>query len=330
LYPEGREKEVTYASVLSNPDGSYKTPVLRMPAEPGRYVVRWESSKREVYAEASISVQHAEVDISFPEEVPAGTEFTVSLEAPEGLEGYVYLYPSGSDKSVTYASVRSDAYGKYQPVRLRIPSQEGEYVVRWETSKREMLAEGKIKGIMAEASMSHSEEVIIGTELSVTLNAPEGLGGYVYLYAAGRDRSITYASVRDANTGGYQPVAIRMPSTPGEYDLKWVNSYKEVISQTSVRVVAAEIALQCPAETEAGSPLVVTIEAPPGIDGYLYLYQSGAAKSITYASVRGGTTSNYAPATFNQQLSSGSYSVTWERNDKQVLAETECQVVDRP
>src|SRR5690606_15040051 len=132
--------------------------------------------------------------------------------------GYVYLYKSGKDKSISYDRVSEDKkLGGYKDGKIRVPTVLGNYILRWETNGREVLAETTFDVVDAEIKISAPTEAPAGPEIQFSLSGPDGLDGYVYIYAKGRDKHISYTRVSANNQGGYKTGKIRLPITKGSY-----------------------------------------------------------------------------------------------------------------
>jgi Ca-activated chloride channel family protein len=327
LYPAGRDKHISHAGVREDAYGRYTTIKMRMPAEVGDYVLRWESSNREVLAERDIKVTGAEMQISAPATAMLGTEVDIDVSAPEGLRGYIYLYPEGKTKSIAHSGVRENPKGGYLPVKMRMPAAAGNFILKWESNSREVLAETKIELTNAEISIKGPDEAPAGTQIELIIEAPERLSGYVYLFAAGKDKSLSYAPVREAKISGYEPVKIRVPAVAGDFELKWLTNNKEVLAEKNLKVLAVDISLSAPTEVLKDAPFEVAINAPAGIDGYLYLHKKGIKKPITYRAVREGKIKDYEPVQMKAPEVEGEYEIKWLSNKQETLAETTFKVV---
>ncbi|MCB1638425.1 MAG: VWA domain-containing protein, partial [Thiothrix sp.] len=198
LYAKGKEDQyISYGNVRAARTGGYQPAELRLPADTGEFTLKWLSSKKEVLAEAPLTITEAEISLEAPESAPRGTLIEVGLNAPDGLDGYVYLYAQGRDQYISYGNVRADRIKGYQPASLRLPATPGEYTVKWLSGKDEVLAETPLTIADADINLQVPAQVETGTEnLAVGLNGPDGLDGYVYLYARGRDKYISYGNVR--------------------------------------------------------------------------------------------------------------------------------------
>lgn len=106
-----------------------------MPANPGNYKIRWikgYDTQAEEYARVGIQVVSAEISLIAHDSAIANTEISIDIKAPQGLIGYLYLYRSGSDKSISRVDVRENpSTESYRPSNLRMPSEAGDYDIRW-------------------------------------------------------------------------------------------------------------------------------------------------------------------------------------------------------
>ena len=218
LYAQGRDRSLSYSTVRASKHDGYEQAKLRLPAEVGTYRLTFEGRKKELYAETSIEAVAASITLNAPTTVSAGSQVPVALEGPDGLAGYVYLYAEGRERSIHYASVRENqSRGGYQPMKLKVPVTAGTYLLKFETSSKEVLAETSFEALAVQTSLEHEPNRPAATFVRVTPQGPSGLDGYIYLHALGRDRSITYAQIAEAASGGYSNLNVKLPARPGEY-----------------------------------------------------------------------------------------------------------------
>lgn len=330
LYAEGRDKSLTYSAVREGANEAYEPSALQLPATPGDYLIRFESSSNEVYASTKLKVETPQLSLRAPEQAPAGTHVTVELEGPPGLGGYVYLYTEGREQSLHYAVVRENKQrGGYEPMRLRLPVSAGRYQIKLQPSGNDVLAERTIEATPIQATLSHSPTRPIATEVEVSISAPEGIDGYLYLFAEGRDRSITYSAVRPAKVSGYSPVSLRLPATPGRYEIQWKTGGDEVVAKSTLTIEAAPISLEFASPLSPGDAAQISIEAPEGIGGYVHIFPAGGQKSLSYHGVREGKVSGYMPVKIDVPSAPGSYVAKWITTSDEVLAEKAFEVQAR-
>ena len=228
LYPEGQEKSVTYVKVLASEAG-YKNAKIRLPARPGRYSLKWLTRGKELLAETTVEATASEVSIESKDEVVQGSLLEFGVKGPEGMDGYVYIYPKGSDSSVAYTKIRVNSYGEYERLKLQLPFKTGEFDLKWLSRNKETLASKSIKLIPAEVELDFSEAVEAGAEFTVGIKAPQGLSGYLYVFPKDAEKSLTYKKIRTDAYGDYEPLELTAPEKRGEYEVRWLTTDKEVV-----------------------------------------------------------------------------------------------------
>jgi len=326
LYAKGRTKSLDRVPAREAKQGGYQRATLRLPAVSGDYVIKWLSPDNQVYAEAEVLAEEAAIDLGSPAEAPAGTKISFQPEAPPGLDGQVYVFARGK-KLPMYGYVRVGKTSNYQPVSISLPAQPGDYELRWLSARSEVLASAPLRLVAADISLDAPDEAAIGTTIQVALNAPDGVDGQVKLFMAGRDRSIAYGYAREAKQGGYQPVALRLPATPGEYLLRWFSGRNELLAERPISVVPADIKLVVAAEAPIASAFEVGFEAPAGLGGQLRLFVPGRKKYLSYGYVREGQMEDYQATQMRLPATPGDYLLRWVSPGKETLAEATIRAV---
>lgn len=237
IFAKGKDKSITYGYIRPNPQGGYLDAEIRLPAETGEYEIKWLTDRNELLAQAPLTVTDSEIKLEVPASAPKATALKIGLNAPDGLEGHVHIFAKGKDKSITYGYVRENPVKGYEPAVLTLPATPGEYEVKWVSDRNEVLAQAPIQVVDAEISLAAPAEVQKSTEINIELKGPAGLEGHVHLFAKGKEQSITYGSVRAADTQGYEPASLTMPDQLGEYTLRWLTDRNEVLAETPIKVV---------------------------------------------------------------------------------------------
>jgi Ca-activated chloride channel family protein len=270
------------------------------------------------------------VDIALeaPDEAPIGTTVQVELKAPDGLDGLVKLFAAGRKKSIAYGYARAGKQGGYRPVTIRLPAIPGEYVLRWLSGRKELLAERPITVVPADIKLLVPEEAPIASAIDVGFAAPAGLGGQVRLFVSGRKKYLSYGYVREGQLEDYQPTRMRLPVTPGDYLLRWISTEKEVLAEATVRVVAADLTIEAPNEVAAGEHFDVTISGPDGLAGRVHIIAAGTGKSLTLRSVQDGSITAYEPLSLKAPKQPGDYLIRWMTVKKEILAERSLTVTE--
>jgi Ca-activated chloride channel homolog len=326
LYPAGAKKHITYAYVRDDPKGGYQESLLRLPVDTGEYEVKWISSKKEELASAVISVVKAEAGFEAPSTAAMGTEVTIDVFGPDGMDGMLKLFKPGKKNHITYAYVRTAKQGGYDPVSMRMPATIGDYVIRWIAKSNDLVSEQPITVEAADIEIIAPQQPIVASQIEITLNAPDGLDGHIQLFVSGKKKHLTYAYVREANIGGYEPAVIVLPGRVGDYVLRWMTSKREQLAETPLSVVDAQISIEAQPSVPTSTRFDITIDAPAGIYGRVELVPAGKTKAITGARISEGKIDNYAPVKLKSPKQAGAYQLRLVSKYKDILAERDIVV----
>jgi Ca-activated chloride channel family protein len=237
LYAPGKENYLNYTAIQANDAGpGYKDSKLRALATPGKFILKFQTNNEEVMATQEIEFVKADISIVGPDEAPLGTKVKFELKAPDGLQGYFYLYKAGKTAQITYASVTEKAIGGYEPVELVLPAATGDFEVKFVTDGEAVLASKAIKILMADISISAPPSAAANSDIEVKLTGPPGIQGAVNLYLKGKKDALAYSTLTEGATTDYNKIEIRMPEEPGDYDLKLENDAHDVLAVTTIQV----------------------------------------------------------------------------------------------
>jgi Ca-activated chloride channel family protein len=147
--------------------------------------------------------------------------------------------------------------------------------------------------------------------------------GTIKLFAARKNKTIAQGYVRPATTGGYQATKLRMPVKSGDYVLRWLSDRNEVVAESPINIVAADIKLLAPDEAMLASEIEIGFEAPAGLGGQVQLFVPGNKKYIAYAYVKEGSIEDYTPASIRLPGTPGDYVLRW-------MSPNNAQLTERP
>lgn len=106
--------------------------------------------------------------------------------------------------------------------------------------------------------------------------APDVQRGYIALTSAGEDIAILYMDAPGSSGEG----EIRLPSQPGDYDLRYQldqpSGSTDLLGLTSISLQSVAVTLNAPAEAVAGSYLPVTWEGPDNQYDFITIVPAGA------------------------------------------------------
>jgi Ca-activated chloride channel family protein len=191
---------------------------LQMPPTPGDYEIRYIISQdRQILFSQPITVTPVTASLSTPTEAPAGSNLIVQWEGPDYQNDYIAVSKVNSrdNQQVNYTYTREGS-----PLKLVMPPNPGTYELRYVQSQdRTVLA----------------RETIEISEVTAVLDAPGTgpAGGQIRVDWVGPDYQNDYISIAKVNakdnkyetftyTRQGSPLIIKMPKTPGTYEIRYV------------------------------------------------------------------------------------------------------------
>ncbi len=243
-----------------------------------------------------------------PETAVAGSTLEIAWEGP-GEEGDAIV--SGNPGRGTYKT-RINLEGS-APARLRVPSQPGDYELRYLAANGEVLPETRMLTVTpAEATLVAPDTAIAGDTVEVAWEGPDYRPDYIAVSEPGEPTHINYALTREGS-----PLDLVMPVEPGSYELRYVMQQdREVIATRPIEVTDVPATLTAPETAVAGSTVEVAWDGPDYENDFLTVNRIGDDRSINYAYTRDGQ-----PADLLMPPEPGEYEISYVVNqDRRALA----------
>ena len=246
---------------------------MRTPSTAGDYILRWYNiSDRKIVVEKNIKLIESTITLSAPDEAGAGTEIDLSWGAPKTVEAKITLEPVGEKpkyNSNPHLYIRKKKEGV-----MRMPSQEGDYILRWyNNSDKKIITERPIKVTAQTITLSAPETAEAGSEIEITWDAPKGLDSFINIHLS--DEKPNYNAKPYIYTKKKTSAYMRMPSIPGEYTLRWYNrNDKKGLAETDIKLTELEITLTAEDEAIAGTETEISWSAPKGLDSFINIHPS--------------------------------------------------------
>lgn len=225
---------------------------LQMPAEPGRYELRYKLGDNTVLASRIIAVVEAPVSLDAPAQVHAGSEFLVSWVGPNADFDTIVLRLPGDDSYITYAYVSGG-----NPLPIWAPQEAGRYELAYKLNDSEVIAVRPIEVVPAGTDISVSS---IAEPVPVTLQADMGDMGFSVVWSVvpvpGQDIPAEALAMQE---GVSEPLIADF--LPGEYAVR---------GDAGEQVFAGKINVVAGAENQFVIPFSADLspagEDPPGLD----------------------------------------------------------------
>lgn len=288
---------------------------LELPAEPGRYEVRYVMRfGPRILARQEIEVVPVSATVKGPGEALAGQFVQVEWQGP-GYEGdFLEVAEPGAPAGRTgnYAYAREGS-----PLRLRVPPEPGAYEIRYVVRQgRTILARAPLEILPVTARLEAQEAAAAGESIMVTWEGPGHEGDYIEVGEVGArpGTSGLYTYTREGS-----PLRLRMPAEPGDYEIRYVHPQgPTVFARRPVRVEAVQASVSAPQTATAGADVLVEWSGPAYANDYISVARPGSAggKQLTYTYTREGS-----PLRLTMPLEAGSFEIRYVQNQgKKVLA----------
>ncbi len=281
-------------------------------------------------------------------ELNTGTEKTVTiplefdLEAtvrsvPEGeapVSSEIVVYWTGPDRISDYITItkpedRAGAYTNYKytkdgnPLKVRMPNTAGEYEVRYMLSKpARILARVPITATAVEATLTAAGSVSAGAQFDVNWTGPAYNDDWITIVKpdAGERAYTSYAYTRDGN-----PLRLKAPLDPGEYELRYLQAGQKIIARMPVTVTGVDATITGPPTAMAGTYHDVRWTGP-GAHGDWMTITAPTADERAYTDYKYMRDGN--PLKLRMPLEAGSYEFRYVQDGKKVIARQTIQITE--
>lgn len=195
-----------------------------------------------------------------PQEVAAGSAFSVQWTGPDNRDDYVTVVKPDA-AAATYGPYRNTSEGP--ALSLTAPIEPGDYEVRYVTTRsRTILGRATIRVIRALATIDAPAQAVAGTRIQVGWAGPNNAGDYITVVPVekpdGQFGNFT-------NTAAGNPLSVLMPVMEGDAELRYMTGQgAKVLARRAIKVVAAQVTLAAPDEAVAGARIAVTWTGPNG------------------------------------------------------------------
>ncbi|GKY87942.1 vWA domain-containing protein [Sinisalibacter aestuarii] len=289
--------------------GEGNTVMLQMPPEPGTYELRYILTEgNKVLATRMIEITPLTITLAPPEAATIGQDAPVNWTGPGYPRDYISVAaPDQPDNQyVTYSYVENGS-----PLDVRMPPEPGSYELRYVLG-----ASGHVAARMpfevgdTATSVNGPAEAAAGATITVGWTGPDAQNDYIAIAPVGSPDN-QYKGYTYTEAGN--PLELRLPQEPGEYELRYVlNQKATVLARSPITLTPVTATLDAPESAAAGSALAIGWSGPDYDRDYVAIAPLGA-KDGDYVSY--GYTGNGNPATFQAPTEPGEYELRYIAND---------------
>ena len=190
---------------------------LKLPLKPGDYEIRYiQNQDSTVLARHTITITAASASLSAADTALTGEPLLVQWEGPDYQNDYISVAEVGSDMGRYINYVRTN---KGSPLRINMPGKPGQYEIRYMAQGRPdtVLASRPVTVSLAEATVALSGDATAGEPALVTWTGPDFTHDYIAVSKIGENGYESYTRTSDGS-----PLRLRMPASPGTYELRYV------------------------------------------------------------------------------------------------------------
>ncbi|MFA7437542.1 VWA domain-containing protein [Castellaniella sp.] len=213
---------------------------LRMPSEPGTYEIRYiQNQGYKTLARQTIEVTPVGATLEAPTTAAAGSEVRVSWAGPDYRHDYLSV--ERPDKGSNAASSLEYTYTEEgSPLALRMPSEPGTYEIRYiQNQDYKTLARHTIEVTPVSATLEAPATAVAGSEVRVSWAGPDYRHDYLSVEHPDKDSNAA-SSLQYTYTEEGSPLALRMPSEPGTYEIRYIqNQGYKTLARHMITVTAA-------------------------------------------------------------------------------------------
>ncbi len=281
---------------------------LTMPPEPGEYEVRYvmDLGGTAIFRK-KITITKASATLMAPDEAVAGSSVVVDWTAPNYDRDYLVIAVPG-DRDSKYINYSYTAEGS--PTRLLMPAEPGQYEIRYVMNQNStVLARRSITVTDVTATILAPPAAAIGESVLVNWTGPDYQSDYIAVAEIGA-RGSKYLGYQYTAEGA--PLRIRMPITPGTYEIRYIQSQgSTILARETIEITPLKVSLSVPASGKVGSELLVTWDGPNYQSDYISVAEIGSrdTKYIHYA-----YTSHGSPLRLQMPAKSGEYVIRYMAN----------------
>ncbi|MCB1120653.1 MAG: VWA domain-containing protein [Verrucomicrobiae bacterium] len=285
-----------------------KSPVeITAPMEAVEAEVRYLSgSGRQILARTAITIKAAEVTLTAPSDVTAGSMIKVDWTGPGNKGDFITVVSKFAEEraygKLAYAQPRQNT------IDLEAPMETGECEIRYLAgADRRTLARIPILVKAAEVTLKAADKATVGSLIKVEWQGPANRGDFITL--VNKSAADNYYQRPVYVNKGQWTVDVLAPMTPGEMEIRYLAGTNRVpLQRIPITLEEAKITFELPETAPPGQALVFNWTGPQNQNDYITLVPAGSPDNqrgpIAY-------TNQGSPARINTPNEAGQYEMRY-------------------
>ncbi|HSP24240.1 MAG TPA: hypothetical protein VLQ65_03620, partial [Saliniramus sp.] len=211
--------------------------------------------------------------IDAPDEIPVGSTVSVAWTGPDNKSDYLTIVEAGAPEG-TYTDYARTATGS--PVELLAPDGLGNYEIRYVVQQSgRTLASRPLRLMPVSGSVEPLGAIVPDGRFQVAWEGPDNPSDYITIVEAGAPEG-TYEDY--ARTASGNPVQLRAPAEPGEYEVRYVIQQSgRTLAARAVTVGGLEVTLSVNGEVAPGGVVEVEWTGPGRYEDFIQIVPAGSA-----------------------------------------------------
>lgn len=246
---------------------------LVLPAEPGQYELRYVMSQDStVLTTRLIEVTAVEATLDAPAQASAGEPLQVGWTGPDYRGDYLSVAKPGDKRYEAYTYTN-----KGSPLALKMPLEPGQYELRYVMSQdNTVLVAQPIEVVDVQAGLEVPSTAPAGSNIAVHWDGPGYERDYITVARPEDPKYDQYTYTREGN-----PLILRMPVTPGEYEIRYVADANgtSILARVPITLTEISATLEARDAGTAGGVLAVHWEGPDYKGDFIGLSRAGSSDS---------------------------------------------------
>ncbi len=274
------------------------------------------------------------IELILPEQAEAGQKIKIEWKIPTAFEALIIVTDNLDNKNIDSkgtANTGTPTTNKFQDYRMEIPAYiqpTGSYelVMPSKASSamitlqrdNKVLTQKTIQLKPAKIAIQADTQIVAGTVLDLTWQAPKGLAGFINIQPI--DADIDDYAQPHVRIDQRQEASMRVPTTTGDYILRWYSDHdRQVLAQHKIKLISSEIKIIAPEQAMPGETLKLSWQAPKGLDAFINIQPSADPqdyKASPYVYINDDARAELALPT-----EAGNYTLRWyDRDSHKILA----------